>query len=356
MEFQFHPASSRRPVRTVVVGDRGERALIAFAAGGALLLLSLWVTAPLFASRRFREENSARIAADNRRLHMEQARVAELAAKLKQRALDRGDLLNRVAFLYGVSSARWPRVLNPERAVLGQSEPEALVARLEAYVRALEKARTMLSDRESAEPELAARVPALMPVSGGVYEAVAKFGPRVSPWTGEEEFFPGVDIAAPTGTPVLAPGSGTIAFTGRVRRSIGGWLWRLGNVIVLSHGRSGSTVFGNLGRIDVRRGQRVERGQTLGVVGATGWSLSPQLHYEYWRLSGETPRPTDPLFAVLDGRPARPPASLEQMQATSAPGSLEPLPGVQIAASLATASEHGAAGRPIRRRRAFGRR
>jgi murein DD-endopeptidase MepM/ murein hydrolase activator NlpD len=106
----------------------------------------------------------------------------------------------------------------------------------------------------------------------------------------------------------------------------------LGNLIVLSHGASGATVFGYLSEIDVRRGQRVARGQRLGAVGATGWAISPRLHYEYWRPAEGGLRPTDPLFAVLDHRLGRKPLSLDQMLATSAPGPLDPLPGKGAAA------------------------
>ncbi len=116
-------------------------------------------------------------------------------------------------------------------------------------------------------------------------------------------------------------------FTGRAPRSPTGWFWRLGNLIVLSHGGGGATVLGHLSRIDVRRGQRVKRGQKIGVVGSTGWTISPQLHYEFWRPESGRLRPTDPFFAALDRRLGRIPVSLEQMEATSAPGPLDPLPG-----------------------------
>ncbi len=330
MEFQFHPASGRGTVKTVSLKAAGQRALVVFAAAAAVLVASLWITAPVVAMRLLRREDGVRVSEGNLAWRAERARLGELAASLQQRALDRGDLLNRIAFLYDIPPERWPTVLNPERGVLAGDGAERIMAALEPYLRALERGRGMLADREDADRDLPKRVPAILPFAGGLFEPSAFFGPRVSPWTGEEEFFPGVDIAAPGGSAVVAPGSGTVVFAGTVRRSLGGRFWRLGNLVVLSHRLGGATVFGHLSKIDVRRGQQITRGEHLGAVGATGWAISPQLHYEYWRLEGESLRPTDPLFAALDHRRGRKMVSLEQMQATSAPGPLETLPGLGL--------------------------
>jgi murein DD-endopeptidase MepM/ murein hydrolase activator NlpD len=258
-----------------------------------------------------------------------QQRTAELTRAIRDRSLDRADYLNRIALVYGIPAARWPRALSSGSVALSSAQPEKLAAQIEAFLRALERARAILEEREKGDPELASRSPSLFPCAAALCEPSSFFGPRVSPWTGEEEFFPGVDIAAPEGTAVLAPGGATVMFAGKARRSPAGWFWRLGNLIVLSHGGA-ATVFGHLSRIEVRRGQRVARGQRIGAVGSTGWAVSPQLHFEFWRPEGEALRPTDPLFASLDRRLGRKPVSLEQMEATSAPGPLDPLPGFSI--------------------------
>ena len=76
----------------------------------------------------------------------------------------------------------------------------------------------------------------------------------------------------------------------------------------------------------MRRGQRVRRGQRLGTVGATGWTMSPALHYEYWRERGGVLRRPIRASGSSTGRFARLDVSLERMEATSAPGPVEPLP------------------------------
>jgi murein DD-endopeptidase MepM/ murein hydrolase activator NlpD len=197
---------------------------------------------------------------------------------------------------------------------------------LDRYVAALERGRQLLEGEEAADPSLAPESPSLLPLSGDLVEPSALFGPRVSPWTGAEEFFIGLDLAAPSGTPVIAPADGTVVFAGRVPTSPRSRLWRFGNLVILSHGGRGATLFGHLGKIDARRGGRVRRGDRLGTVGATGWAMSPALHYEYWREKDGILAPTDPRFGILDRRFARFDVSLERMEATSAPGPVEPLP------------------------------
>jgi murein DD-endopeptidase MepM/ murein hydrolase activator NlpD len=87
----------------------------------------------------------------------------------------------------------------------------------------------------------------------------------------------GVDYAAPTGTAVRTVGDGVVEFAGRQNG--------YGNVIKVKHGNERSTLYAHLSRIDVRQGQRVEQGQRIGAVGATGWATGPHLHFEF-RVNG----------------------------------------------------------------------
>jgi murein DD-endopeptidase MepM/ murein hydrolase activator NlpD len=92
----------------------------------------------------------------------------------------------------------------------------------------------------------------------------------------------GVDYASPSGTPTHSVGDGVIEFAGIK----GGY----GNVVVVRHSASHTTVYAHLSRIQVRAGQRVTQGQVIGNVGSTGWSTGPHLHFEF-RING---RYTDP--------------------------------------------------------------
>jgi len=88
----------------------------------------------------------------------------------------------------------------------------------------------------------------------------------------------GVDFGAPTGTPVRSVGDGVVTFSG--------WQTGFGNVVHIEHSGGRSTVYAHLSRIDARRGQRIEQGQRVGAVGATGWATGPHLHFEF-KLNGK---------------------------------------------------------------------
>ena len=87
----------------------------------------------------------------------------------------------------------------------------------------------------------------------------------------------GTDFGAPTGTPVRSVGDGTVEFAG--------WQNGFGNVIYVRHAGDRQTVYAHLSRIDVKKGQRIDQGQRIGAVGATGWATGPHLHFEF-RVNG----------------------------------------------------------------------
>ncbi len=82
----------------------------------------------------------------------------------------------------------------------------------------------------------------------------------------------GVDVAAKTGTPIGAPAGGMISFAKPD-------LYLTGGTVIIDHGHGLSSVFVHLSRLDVKPGQRIEQGETLGLVGATGRATGPHLHW-----------------------------------------------------------------------------
>jgi murein DD-endopeptidase MepM/ murein hydrolase activator NlpD len=83
----------------------------------------------------------------------------------------------------------------------------------------------------------------------------------------------GVDLGAPTGTPVRTIGAGQVEFAGQMSG--------YGNVVQIDHGRGDTTVYAHLSRVDVRPRQTVQRGELIGAVGSTGWATGPHLHFEF---------------------------------------------------------------------------
>ena len=121
---------------------------------------------------------------------------------------------------------------------------------------------------------LYASTPSGWPVRGWITSA---FGNRTSPFTGILTFHEGIDIAAQTGTPVMAPADAVV-----VKAGFGS---RYGNMVELSHGYGIKTVFGHNSRLNVKAGQRIRRGDVISYVGDSGSSTGPHLHYEV-RLNG----------------------------------------------------------------------
>ena len=114
------------------------------------------------------------------------------------------------------------------------------------------------------------------------------FAMRLHPILQDWRAHNGIDYGAPTGTAVRSVGDGVVESAGRQNG--------YGNVVQLLHSSGKSTLYAHLSRIDVRPGQKVEQGQRIGAVGATGWATGPHLHFEF-RSNGQV---QDPLQAVRD--------------------------------------------------------
>jgi len=115
------------------------------------------------------------------------------------------------------------------------------------------------------------------------------FGMREHPLFHTQRAHMGVDYAAPTGAPVISVADGVVVESG----FSGGF----GNMVTVQHNARQSTVYAHLSRINVRKGQTVKQGDSLGAVGSTGWATGPHLHFEF-RING---RHVDPLTLAQQG-------------------------------------------------------
>jgi len=121
----------------------------------------------------------------------------------------------------------------------------------------------------SQQKNLLSSIPSVAPVDGWI---TSGFGTRVSPFTGERTAHAGIDIAAPVGTPIMAPADGVVIFTGAKAG--------FGNFIMIAHGYGVVTRYGHNHQNLVQPGQKVGRGEQIGTVGETGRATGPHLHYE----------------------------------------------------------------------------
>jgi murein DD-endopeptidase MepM/ murein hydrolase activator NlpD len=119
----------------------------------------------------------------------------------------------------------------------------------------------------------------IWPVQGPV---TSPFGPRCLP-NGDCSFHPGIDIGAPSGTPIHAAAAGTVMYAG--------WMDGYGNLTVIDHGHGLATAYGHQSSIAAGLGSNVSQGSVIGYVGCTGYCFGPHLHFEV-RVNGE---PVDPM-------------------------------------------------------------
>lgn len=132
--------------------------------------------------------------------------------------------------------------------------------------------------------KMLASIPAIQPIPNKNLRRVASgFGYRVDPIYKTRKMHKGMDFTAPTGTKIYATGDAVVQKVQNKR-------WGYGKHVVLNHGYGYSTLYGHMSRINVRVGQKVKRGQLIGLVGSTGKSTGPHLHYEV-RKNGNAVNP-----------------------------------------------------------------
>jgi murein DD-endopeptidase MepM/ murein hydrolase activator NlpD len=231
------------------------------------------------------------------------SRMTTAAARRRASGLSQADR-ERVRAMASELSAEARRSVDAMRSELRSVRDERLAAlKVEVEAMAADQAglEELIRKRHAA---VAARRPSRRPSSSPGRQERAPFTSR-QPTTGEgistegyawplegyvtSEYGPrwgklhaGIDIAAPTGTPILAAKAGEILFTGRY----GGY----GNLVVVDHGDGAVSLYAHQSRIAVSEGQQVNQGEVLGYVGSTGNSTGPHLHFEVRR----------------EGRPANP--------------------------------------------------
>ncbi len=180
--------------------------------------------------------------------------------------------------LFGVGGSV-PTDLNPDMEL--SRRHHSLIKEMHQQVDQLDQATDNQKDdfeyllgKLEARKNLMAHTPAIRPARGW---ETSGFGFRHSPFTGEEEFHKGLDIANRKGTPVMATADGVISFVGPKGN--------LGNVVVIDHGHGITTRYAHLSKAMQKRGARVQRGDLVAKMGNSGRSTGPHLHYEV-RLNG----------------------------------------------------------------------
>lgn len=164
-------------------------------------------------------------------------------------------------------------------ALAGAASPDSTFGILKDLLGSLEERLQTVRTGVEKQQALASATPSIWPVVGYIS---SWFGNRRDPFDGSPDFHPGLDIAAPAGSPIRATADGTVQSAG--------YAGNYGNAVVVEHGFGISTRYGHMSRIAVRKGATIKRGDILGYVGSTGRATSAHLHYEIL-LNGQTINP-----------------------------------------------------------------
>jgi murein DD-endopeptidase MepM/ murein hydrolase activator NlpD len=140
---------------------------------------------------------------------------------------------------------------------------------LDREVALCEKDKTELHKFLENQKVLLASTPSIWPTKGWLS---SRFGYRTSPFTGKKEFHRGIDIATRMGAPIVTPADGIVS---KIYKDRG-----YGKVVSVSHGYGVVTRYAHLKKSLVKKGQYVKRGETIALVGNSGRSTGPHLHYE----------------------------------------------------------------------------
>lgn len=147
-------------------------------------------------------------------------------------------------------------------------------------------------DLAKGKKDMLASIPAIQPISNKDLKRTASgWGYRIHPIYKIRKFHFGMDFTAPTGTEIYATGDGIVSEVQSQRRGYG-------NKVVIDHGFGYKTLYAHMNTFNVRKGQKVKRGDVIGFVGNTGLSTAPHLHYEV-SLNGKKVNPVNYYFEDL---------------------------------------------------------
>lgn len=170
---------------------------------------------------------------------------------------------------------------NGSQALAARLDMDQLTRRANILVRSISEAYDSLSSHQA---RLAA-LPSIMPTKGWLTSAFAR--ERSHPVLHLSRPHEGIDVTAPMGAEIEAPAAGVVTQVT--------WVEGYGNMLTIDHGYGLVTRYAHCSKILVVRGQRVKRGQKVALVGSTGLSTGPHLHYEVW-VNG---RPANPMKYVM---------------------------------------------------------
>lgn len=170
------------------------------------------------------------------------------------------------------------------------SKADRLKRKLELQKNSLSEIHDLAVKRENK----LSSIPSIKPIQEDKLKRKIKhlsgYGIRIHPVHKVKKFHRGIDFTAPKGTAIQATGDGVVK---RVERRKNGY----GNNVIIDHGFGYESLYAHMATIDIKKGEKVVKGQKIGSVGSTGTSTAPHLHYEV-KINGKSVNPID---FIMDG-------------------------------------------------------
>lgn len=291
---QYPPSISRSSqIWAVVRGLLGNALIFVAMLAGVYLLFTLFDTPE---QHRLRGQNEA-LEAELARLEMRYDTVEQVLDNVIERDKNVFRILfesEPYAFNDSASEQRWD---NYDR--LSEMSESELYREMNERMASLERGQhhiTRLFERVSAATDSlgskANNIPAIQPVLNKELTLLtAPYGMLIHPFYKSLVAHQGVDYTVPVGSRVFATADGTVKEV-KTRKTTSG------RTIIINHGKGYETQYSHLSRIDVKKGQKVRRGDIIGLTGNSGLSLSPHLHYEV-RFNGMRVDPIHYFFMEL---------------------------------------------------------
>lgn len=286
---KHHIRFNQAQLRTEVVPFTA-RDYVRWILGRGLLFAGVALAAILVFDRYF---ESPKVRSQQRQIAFLESQLDEMGGQVTEMSDALGELVERDEVIYrNIFGAEPypPHLRNPGiggsdryRHLRGLEQSDQVIA-LREEIAGLE--RRMVAQGESvaeivglaeSQEVMLKSIPAIQPVRNSDLKRMASgYGYRIHPIYKVRKMHWGMDFSAPTGTEIFATGDGKVV---EVKKKYNGY----GHHIKIQHGFGYETLYAHMSKILVKRGQRVERGEVIGLVGSTGTSVAPHLHYEVFK-------------------------------------------------------------------------
>jgi murein DD-endopeptidase MepM/ murein hydrolase activator NlpD len=266
-------------------------------AGIVLLLLVSFFLSAAFVDKTVSEEELSRLRTENQQLQEKYERVRWDLAEIDTRYNDliekeiairtifdlpEIDAAERQLGVGGPASPTYPTMSETEKVAFKTEVEVDRLLRLSHYE--LEKYEEV-EDLLNTYKDRLDHTPSIWPAKGWYSSG---YGMRQDPFTGYRQFHQGIDISNHMGTSIFAPADGVVKHVGKVGS--------MGKMITIDHGYGFITRYGHLSNYEVKKGERVKRGDLIGLMGSSGRSTGPHLHFEVWRNG----KPVNPMNFILN--------------------------------------------------------